>query len=167
MVAFQSRCRHECGHYGQTPSPPASLSGDGYPPYNGSVERGHQLILNHLDVRIGNETVSARELRLECEVSGHEVNHKRRRSLGGRTACYALETSRSLIARFGRRQRKEVLEAINAMAVDIVQELHEHTTAVVDTAFRYAAETWMQLNHMIRVTRNGEVLPPFYQIQSH
>jgi len=138
-----------------------------YPPYNGGIERGHQEMLRQLDLRIGGEKVSPHVLRLECEVSGHEVNHKRRRSLSGRTACYALESGRVLLRGFGRRERKEVFEEIKTLAVDIAAQLPEHTDAAAETAFRYAAETWMQLNHMIRVTRNGEVLPPFYQIQSH
>jgi len=143
------------------------VSPPGYPPYNGGIERGHQQMLRHLDARIGSETVSGRELRLESELSAHEINHKRRRSLGGRTACSALETGRPWAALFGRRERKEVFEEIKTLAVDIAEELDEHTDAAGETAFRYAAETWMQSNHMIRVTRNGEVLPLFYQIQSH
>jgi hypothetical protein len=138
-----------------------------YAPYNGSVERGHQQILRHLDARIGNDTVSARELRLECEVAGHEVNHNPRQSLGDRTACYTLENGRQGMRRFGRRERKEVFEEIKALAVDIAGQLQEHTHAAAETAFRYAAETWMQQNSMIRVTRNGEVLPLFYRFQSH
>jgi hypothetical protein len=138
-----------------------------YPPYNGGIERGHQELFRRLDARIGSEKISARDLRLVCEVSGHEINHKRRPSLGGRTACSAFQAGRPLLGQFGRRQRKEVFEEIKALAVDIAQELDEHTDAAAETAFRYAAETWMQLNNMIRVTQNGKVLPPFYQIQSH
>ena len=138
-----------------------------YPPYNGGIEREHQEILRRLAVRIGDGTVNARELRLECEVSGHEVNHQRRPILGGQTACSAFQIGRRVVGRFGRRERKEVFEEIKALAVDIVQELDEHTDVAAETAFRYAAETWMQLNHMINVTQNGKVLPPFYQIQSH
>lgn len=138
-----------------------------YPPYNGAVEREHQEMLRHLSLRIGKETVNARELRLECEITGHEVNHKRRRSLGDRTACYTLETGRHWRHRFGRRQRKEVFEQIKSLTVDIAEQLDQHTHALAETAFRYAAETWMQSNNMIRVTRNGEVLPLFYRFQSH
>jgi hypothetical protein len=143
------------------------LSPPHYPPYNGGIERGHQEILRELAERIGNEKVSARVLRLECELSGHALNHKRRRSLGGRTACSALETRHPLLRGFGRRERKEAFEEIKALTVDIAGQLQEHTGAAAETAFRYAAETWMQLNHMIRVTRNGEVLPPFYRFRSH
>jgi hypothetical protein len=138
-----------------------------YPPYNGGIEREHQEILRRLAARIGDGTVNARELRLVCEVSGHEVNHQRRPILGGQTACSAFQPGRRAVGLFGRRERKEVFEEIKALAVDIVQELDEHTDVAAETAFRYAAETWMQLNHMINVTQNGKVLPPFYQIQSH
>lgn len=138
-----------------------------YPPYNGSVEREHQLLLRHLSNRLGDGMLNARELVLECEVSGHEVNHKRRDSLGGQTACYALESGHHSVRPFGRRQRREVFESIEAMTVDIALALREHKATAYETAFRYAAETWMQQNNMIRVTRNGEVLPPFYQIQTH
>jgi len=138
-----------------------------YPPYNGGIERGHQEVLRQLSARIGFGTVSPRELFLQCEVSGHEVNHKQRQSLGGCTACQALVAGRSFHRRFGRRQRKEVFEQITSLAVDIVAALGEHTATINETAFRYAAETWMQSNNIIRVVRNGEVLPTFYRFWSH
>ena len=138
-----------------------------YPPYNGGIERGHQEILRELQDRIGGETVSAQVLRLQCEISGHEVNHKQRRSLGGHTACHALESGRPAVRQFGRRERKEIYEEIKALTVDIVRELGDHWGRAVETAFRYAAETWMQANNIIRITKNGEVLPCFYQIRSH
>ncbi len=138
-----------------------------YPPYNGSVEREHQEILSQLNIRIGDDKISPYELRLECEVAGHEVNHMRRRGLGDRTACYTLENGRHQVGRYGRRERKEVFEEIKTMAVDIVAALGEHTEVAGETAFRYAAETWMQQNNMIRVTQNGTVLPLFYRFQSH
>ncbi len=53
--------------------------------------------------------------------------------------------------------------AVKTMAVDIVEALGEHTDAAGETTFRYAAETWMQSNNMIRVTLNGKVLPLFYK----
>lgn len=151
------------GEFGVIPlnSPPH------YPPYNGGIERAQLEMQRELEIRIGGEPVDTRVFRLECELSGHVVNHKRRRSLGGQTACHVLETGRPWVRLFGRRERREVYEEIKSLAVDIAAELDEHTEAAAETAFRYAVETWMQLNRFIRVTRNGEVLPPFYQIRSH
>jgi hypothetical protein len=138
-----------------------------YPPYNGGIERGHQEMFRQMEVYMGHEKFSPRELSLTCEVSANEVNHKRRQSLGGHTACHALESGRSLTTQFGRRERKEVFEQIKGLAVDIAAALAQHAGRVYETAFRYAAETWMQQNNVIRVTRNGEVLPLFYRFVSH
>jgi len=138
-----------------------------YPPYNGGIERANQEILGHLSARIGACKVSARELRLECELSGHEVNHKPRRSLNGWTSCQALTENRTGVRQYGRRERKEAYEQIKVLAVDIAARLDEHVHTVAETAFRHAAETWMQRNNVIRVTRNGKVLPPFYRFRSH
>jgi len=138
-----------------------------YPPYNGGVERAHQDIIRHVEYLIGDEKADGRTFRLACEVSRHEVNHLRRASLSGLTACHVFEEARPYIQAYSSRQRREAYEEITTLSIDIVDELGEHTTRACETAFRYAAETWMQLNNMIRVTRNGEVLPPFYQIWSH
>lgn len=135
-----------------------------YPPYNGGIERGQLELERVLEARIGNEPVDTRVFKLECDVSGHEVNHRRRRSLGWQTACYALETARPWARLFGRRERKEVYEEIKSLAVDIVAQLDEHTEAAAELAFRHAVETWMQLNQLIRVTQNGKASPCFYQI---
>ena len=135
-----------------------------YPPYNGGIERAQLEMQRDLNVRFGTQQVASEVLRLQCQVSRHEINHKRRRILGWQTSCQALAAAQRLPQQFNRLKRKEIFEEINRLAVDIAEQLEEHTRAVADTAFRYAAETWMQLNNIIRVTRNGEVLPPFYQI---
>ena len=104
---------------------------------------------------------------MACEVGQYEVNHLCRASLGGLTACHVFEEARPFMQAYDRRRRKEAYDEIKELAIDIENELGEHTDRAGETAFRYAAETWMQLNNMIRVTLNGEVLPPFYQIRSH
>ena len=138
-----------------------------YPPYNGAVETKQQELQRQLAVRIGQARVEVRVFELETELSGHELNHKRRRSLGGCTACRVMDDGRIAARLFGRRERREVYEEIKALTVDIAGQLEEHTDVAVETAFRYAAETWMQQNNLIRVSRNGRVLPCFYQIRSH
>ena len=138
-----------------------------HPPYNGGVEREHQELQRRISRWIGNDKISARELRWVGELARHEVNHMRRPVLGGRTACTALASGRDQLGRFGRRERKEVFEQIKALAVDIAEQLDEHTNAAAETAFRYAAETWMQSNNIIRVTQNGKVLPSFFKKLSH
>ena len=138
-----------------------------YPPYNGGMERAHQEIIRRVDHLLGDEKADGRTFRLACELGRHQVNHMCRTSLEGLTACHVFEEARPFIQAVGRRQRREAYEEITALSIDIVEELGEYTPKARETAFRYAAETWMQLNNMIRVTQNGVVLPPFYQIRSH
>jgi len=138
-----------------------------YPPYNGAMERKQQELKRQLLNRLGDEPTSLQVLRLTAEVSGYDLNHKRRSSLGDRTACRVLDEARALARSFDRRDRKEVFEEIRNLSVDIVEQLGEHGDVAIETAFRYAAETWMQQNQLIRVTRNGEVLPTFYRFWSH
>lgn len=138
-----------------------------YPPYNGAIEKKQRELQTELESRLGAERVGLRVFELETELSGHELNHHRRRSLNGRTACRALEDGRLAVRTFGRRQRREVYEEIQWLTVDIIGMLGDDKDMTVETAFRIAAETWMQKNNIIRVTRNGEVLPCYYQFRSH
>jgi hypothetical protein len=138
-----------------------------YPPYNGAMEHKQEEIKRKIGYWIGTEKVTGRELKLAANLSGHELNHQRRASLKGRTACRVFDGGSSFTGKFTRRDRKEVYQEITTLAVDIAGQLEEHTQKAADTAFRYAVETWLQSHNVISVTRNGEVLPPLYQIQCH
>ncbi len=138
-----------------------------YPPYNGAMEHKQGEIKIELGNWCDENENNLQMLRLAAELSGHELNHKSREILGNRTACRAMDDGRQFTRLFTRKDRKEVFDQITAMTVDITAELDEHTNAAVETAFRIAAETWMQSNNIITVKQNGEVLPPLYQIRSH
>jgi len=138
-----------------------------YPPYNGAMEHKQGELQTHLEARLGPVPVTPRVYDLELELSAHELNHNRRASLDGLTACRALEYGRCCGPHYDRRQRKEVCEEIQALAVDIMTELEDDSPTAAETAWRWAVETWMQQNHIINVTQNGKVLPCFYQFQSH
>lgn len=138
-----------------------------YPPYNGAIERKQLELQRQWQGSFGMARVDPLVFTLEAELCGHELNHKRRRSLAGQTACRALEDARGVVRHFDRRKRREVYEKIKTLAVDIIEVLDDHTGVAAETAFRYAAETWMQQNNIIRVVQNGEVLPCFHQFWSH
>ena len=64
----------------------------------------------------------------------------------------------------GRHERRLVIVTANlefgkALAVDITANLQQHADMGAEGAFRYAAGSWMQSNNIIRVHRNGQVLP--------
>jgi hypothetical protein len=138
-----------------------------YPPYNGGMEHKQGEIKKQLGSRFADQPACLPVLRLAAEICGHDLNHLRRPVLGNRTACQELERGRPFLSQFHRRERKEVLDEIKELAVDIESDLEQHNDTGAEVAFRYAAETWMQCNHIINVRQNGRLLPPFYRLWSH
>ena len=138
-----------------------------YPPYNGGMEHKQLEIKEHLKNRFADGPTCQPVLVLAAEICGHDLNHVRRPVLGHRTACQTLESGRPVLRQYHRRKRKEAFEEIKALAVDIAANLEQHTGMGAEVAFRYAAESWMQSNNIIRVRRNGQVLPTSYRFQSH
>jgi len=138
-----------------------------YPPYNGGMEHKQLEIKQHLNNRFADGPTCQPVLVRAAEVCGHDLNHVRRPVLGHRTACQALERGRPILRQYNRRKRKEAFEQIKGLAVDITANLEQHTDVGAEVAFRYAAESWMQSNNIIRVRRNGQVLPTSYRFLCH
>jgi hypothetical protein len=136
-----------------------------YPPYNGAMEHKQGEIKDQLQSRFADGPRCQPVLVLAAELCGHDLNHMRRPILGHRTACQAFESGRPALRQFNRRKRKEAFEEIKALAVDIAANLEQHTVMGAEVAFRHAAESWMQSNNIIRVRRNGQVLPTSYRFQ--
>ena len=139
-----------------------------YPPYNGAIEHEQLLVKRELFRRAGGRALEGPEYRLQCELSGHMLNHRRRRVLGGRTPCRVLgEGMERMRTIYNRRKREEVFKEVRGLAVDITRHLGDDRDNVPELAFRYAAETWMQENNLIRVSFPKEVSPhyAFFQAQ--
>jgi transposase InsO family protein len=139
-----------------------------YPPYNGSIECEQRLLKRELEARVGPAVQTPLEYRQACELAGHRLNHRRRRVLGGRTPCAALQDGLGWVRQiYNRRKRKEVFDRIEGMAVDIIRRLRDDRDMVPDIAWRYACETWMQQNSLIRVTKPKEASPHYAFFQTH
>ena len=137
-----------------------------YPPYNGAMEHKQGELKAQLDKRSDLELLCLPVFKLAVEVCAHELNHIRRRILNGQSSCHVLENGRAALKPYNKRKRKEAFEAIKTLAIDITANLEQHTPIGAETAFRYAAETWMQSNHIIRVSQHGKVLPTFHRFFS-
>lgn len=138
-----------------------------YPPYNGGMEHKQGEIKKQFLARLSARTAPWPELQLTGELAGQDVNHLSRPILHTHTACQAFDAGRPALAPYNRRKRKEVFETITQMAVDIESRLEQHNNTGAQAAFRYAAESWMQSNNIIRVYRDGQVLPPSYRLCWH
>ena len=140
-----------------------------YPPYNGAIERSQDEMKRRLVPVVAAGQFDA--LPVNAALAAHELNHKRRRSLVGRTSCEIFSSGKPNTKAYTRRRRKE----IKALAVEIVQamrgercpEIDAQPIATASTVWRLAVETWLHRHGLITVSVNGKVLPHFPLFQSH
>lgn len=137
-----------------------------YPPYNGSVERLQREIKDGLRERLS-ERAQIEVWMLEDAAGNvvHNLNHKRRKLLSGRTACDAYSEQEG--GEYSLRQRERILELLNGMVADIMAAMNETGQKTREAAWRMAVETWLHNKEHITVSINGKVLPYFLRFLCH
>ena len=128
-----------------------------YPAYNGAIEHAQ---------RETKELVAARYPGagqiLACHAAvAHELNHRPRPCLHGRTSCAALNSGRAAMKAYTRPKRKEVIDWIKQEMLTILQAMGGSSAGVraCDAAWRRAVETWLHRNGAITVSVKDKVLP--------
>ena len=125
-------------------------------PYNGAVEHAQGEVKRHL-CNWRSKAKTTDEFVLLTETTAHGLNHKPRRSLGGRTACRVYFGGDHV--RYTKRKRRSVYDWIKGLAIDISQRAgHDEITRL---AWRVAAKKWLEQNDLITVLKPGKVLPNF------
>ena len=124
--------------------------------YNGAIEHTQGEFKSYLH-RWEWKSTSISEAILLVETAAHDLNHKGRRSLGGKTACRAYFNDNRL--RFTKRRRNDIYRWIRDLAMDI--SLAAGNQVITAWAWRAAAKKWLVKNGMVRILRAGIVLPDF------
>lgn len=132
-----------------------------YPPYNGGIERAQDEMKRALT---GVKDKEAEDRSAYGALRAHQLNHRKRRSLHGETACAVFSAGKCKLQEYSIQKRKEIIEEIKAMAAAAVEDLRPTTRAgsekrLANAAWRRAVETWLQNNGMINVTQPKKVLP--------
>jgi len=126
-----------------------------FPRYNGAMEKGIRDFKAALARRQAPTDVD-----LVAEVVTHELNHRPRRCLQGRTACIVYHDDARRLG-WTRRQRQTIfrllLHQFGAMLGN--QTNGSHTRPA--TAWRITVETWLRCQGLITVTINNKVLPNY------
>jgi hypothetical protein len=89
----------------------------------------------------------------------HELNHRTRRCLSGKTPCHAFEEREYLMKTFTSRKRKEVYTLIAKSAKRITGIIGGRCNE--NTSMRLAVQNWLVEKDHITITRGQEVLPSF------
>jgi hypothetical protein len=124
--------------------------------YNGAVEHTQGEFKGYLDLWKGKaETLN--EFSLLAETAAHELNHKPRRCLDGKTACVEYFNNRQL--RYPKRKRKSIYSRIRDLAFEISTRAGKPT--ITPVAWRVAAKQWMVKNDLIKIEKAGKSVTPF------
>jgi hypothetical protein len=127
----------------------------GYPRYNGSAERGMQDLKSALDQLRRRALMQDVPMVVEVELATHELNHRRRRILGGLTPCqvYHDPLRRLCLHRTVRRRIfREVLEQFWQIA-RCMPERNRHT---LNAAWRLLVEDWLRRQQWISIRVNRQ-----------
>ena len=128
-----------------------------YPQYNGAMEYGQRELKGILELR---DSLADQAL-ANYTASAHDLNHRRRPCLDGRTSCAVFGEGREAMKAYTRPKRKEVIDWIRNEALDIIQRDGLAGADARDAAWRRAVESWLHRNGVITVSVDGKVLPYF------
>lgn len=139
-----------------------------YPRYNGAQEKSIRDLKVHLDQRWGQDPVVPLHRLAQIEATVHQLNHRPRRCLKGRTACAVFHDDARRL-RWTLRQRETIfrllLQDFGQMIGSLAKE-HHHRAA---TLWRLTVETWLRRQGLITVrqNQNQKVSTPFLELWSH
>jgi hypothetical protein len=139
-----------------------------YAQYNGGIERAQHELKRAIRKRDASaRRVAVARVQEHAEIAAHDLNHTVRPVLGRRTACEAFQSSRSQLREYNRARRRQVYDWIRELALRIMDQAKSSGKSSAQTAWRVAAENWLQQNGVITVAARGKVLPIFPEKRAH
>lgn len=117
-----------------------------YPKYNGAVENAQRDWNKLLPQADGS-------LQHRCPQAAHELNHRPRRILKGRTPCAVFNGPDKL--NINRNQRKEAIKQIKELTLETVDRTGHNSSH----AYRTAVQTWLHMNQLIRIRKPKNCYP--------
>jgi hypothetical protein len=137
-----------------------------YPPYNGGIEHDQGELRRALaqDFAYVPRTGLKEHLEAYLKAAVCRLNHKGRRSLGGRNSCRVFFDGKGGV-RLNKREKRAILDWIKQRAARIIEGMKDTSKRAVDAAWRIACEAWLQIHGFIMVTVNGELLPYFLALK--
>jgi len=139
-----------------------------FPRYNGAQEKGIRDLKAALDQRQQHTGNVPKDLALAVEVTAHELNHRSRRCLKGRTAC-AVWNDGNQHLRWTHRQRQTIFRLLLTQFGAIVGKTTNGRQLKPATAWRVTVETWLRCQGLITVHQNQKpnVSTTFQKIWSY
>jgi hypothetical protein len=136
-----------------------------YAPYNGAIEESQRELKACLrekliaDLPLSGDHSDA----VYAEVAAHDLNHRLRPCLNGKTSCQAFF---SLAQRpvFSKLERRAIYNIVLARVEKILMSINQFGKSAREAAWRIAVESWLQSRGFIKVHIPQKVLPNFTPI---
>jgi len=152
------------GRYGVLPlnNPPH------FPRYNGGMEKSIRDLKAALDQRLQSSVVMTDLFALTVEVTVHDLNHRPRRCLNGRTACAVFHDD-AIRLRWSKKQRHTIFRLLLAQFGAMIGNPTNGAHLKPATAWRVTVEAWLRCQNLIAVRQNQKpkVSTNYQKIWSH
>ncbi len=139
-------------------------SPDYYAPYNGAIEESQREIKGCLRDKLALGLPGCSDhIDAYAEAAVHDLNHRLRPCLNGRTSCQAFFESGNKPA-FTKRERREIYDCVMEKTERILSAMNQSGQAIRESAWRIAMESWLKSREFIKVHINQKchpILPPF------
>ncbi len=139
-------------------------SPDYYAPYNGAIEASQREVKVCLRNKLAlSSPESPDHIGVYAEVAVHEINHRPRPCLKGRTSCQAFfESGHKPV--FTKRERREIYDCVTEKTERILLAMNQRGQTEKEAAWRIAVESWLRSRGFINVhfeKKCHPILPPF------
>ena len=135
-----------------------------YAPYNGAIEESQREMKRCLGEKLGlGLSCSLEQIGPYAEAAAHDLNHRLRDSLGGRTSCQVYFGSGDRPV-FRKRERRDIYDCLMERVGTILLSLNQSGQEARESAWRIAVEFWLQSKGYIKVHINPKVSPNFTPI---
>jgi hypothetical protein len=139
-------------------------SPDHYAPYNGAIEESQREVKGCLRDKLAPGLPGLPEhIEAYAEAAIHDLNHRPRPCLKGRTSCQVFFESTHKQT-FTKRERREIYDCVMEKAEKILSAMTQIGQAVRESAWRIAMESWLRSKGFINVYFSQKchpISPPF------
>jgi transposase InsO family protein len=130
-----------------------------YAPYNGAIEESQGELKKCLRDKLGLVPSCSREqIEPYAEAAVHDLNHRLRGSLGGKTSCQVFFCSGSKPS-FTKRERRDIYDGLMERVERILSKMNPCGQSAKESAWRIAVEFWLKSKDFINVHINQKVSP--------
>jgi hypothetical protein len=135
-----------------------------YAPYNGAIEESQRELKACLREKLVlGSPYSPDPMTVYAEVAAHDLNHRSRPCLRGKTSCQAFFSSGEKPV-FSKLERRAIYDILLERVERILESMNEWGKAARESAWRIAVESWLWSKGFINVhtpKKCHPILPPF------